>query len=207
VLGALTLVGALVVYYEFSSAPPAVPEAPVILAVKPPPKIPGKIPAPVPDGNGVVRVSSPAESARAAAYTLAGLLKRPPPDPVEFEKVLDAASPSPNFVAAGKILGLDARLGEVQEAIRNNGPPMILPLKREPDAIGTAPSLERRLDGKVVSPGMLAGSRKHYVVVKEVRGSDAVILDPLAGLVVIPVRDLVKQVEGKGVVWVLPQKK
>lgn len=207
VLGVITLVGAVVVQYEFSSAPSVNPpaEPPATHAAKPPMKITGKIPARVPDADGLVRASSPPESAMASAYTLAGLLKRTPVDPAAFEKTMAS---SPDFVAAGKLLGLEGRSVEVgEDTIRKNGRPMILPLTGEPDVIETAQSLEKRLGGKAVSPGLLAGSRIRYVVLAEVHGSDAVVLDPLAGRVVIPVRDLVKRVEGKGVAWVPLQTK
>jgi hypothetical protein len=207
VLGALTLVGAAVVHYEFSFAPRVSPSAepPAVIAAKPPVKFPGKVLARVPDADGVVRASSPADSAMASAYTLAGLLKRMPVDPAAFEKTM---IPSPDFVAAGKILGLDARSVEVREdAIQKDLRPMILPLTGELDVIETAQSLEKRLGEKAVTPGLRAGSRIRYVVLGEVHGSEAVLLDPLAGRMVIPLHDLVKRVEGKGVVWIPLQKK
>src|SRR5713226_8039725 len=43
---------------------------------------------PVPDQDGVVRAPSPALSGVAAAYTLAALWKRSPPDAVAFETAL-----------------------------------------------------------------------------------------------------------------------
>lgn len=208
VLGAFTLIGAVVVHYEFSSILPVdvSPEPLRAVVVAPSPiKIPGKNPARVQDGDRVVRVSTSAESARAAAYTLAGLLKRAPIDAAAFEKTL---APSPDFVAAGKVLGLGGHFVEGREdSVRREGRPMILPLKEEPDVIETAQSLEKRLGGKTVASALAGGSAVRYVVLAKVHGSDAVILDPLAGRTVVPLRDLIKRVEGKGVAWVslLPQ--
>ena len=206
VLGVFTLVGAVIVQHEFSSAPRvrASAEPPAVIAAKPSTKIPGKIPARVSDADGVVRVSSPADTAMASAYTLAALLKRMPVDPAAFER---AVVPSPDFVAAGKILGFKTESVEIgEDAIQKGGRPMILPITAEPDVIETAQSLEKRLRGKAVSSDLLAGSRTYYIVLAEVRGSDAVILDPLAGRTVIPLHDLVKRVEGKGVAWIPPDK-
>src|SRR5919198_296767 len=66
---------------------------------KPPPSPSKGSRPPVPDRDGVVRVSSPSQSAVAAAYTLAALWKRSPLDAEAFETAL---KPPPDFLEAGR---------------------------------------------------------------------------------------------------------
>jgi len=143
---------------------------------------------PVPDQEGVVRAPSPALSGLAAAYTLAALWKRSPPDAAAFETALQHP---PDFLAAGRLLGLRAEAVVVTPtAFLENPPPMILLLQEEPDVVATLESLAgRRVD------------LTRYVVLAGVREGQAVILDPLIGRATVAVPDLVKRVVGKGFFW------
>src|SRR6266849_3770948 len=143
---------------------------------------------PVPDQEGVVRAPSPALSSVAAAYTLAAFWKRSPPDTTAFETTL---KPPPDFLEAGRLLGLRAK--EVVSTLTTfleSPPPMILLLQEERDVVSTVETLEgRRLD------------LTRYVVLVGVREDQAVILDPLIGRVTVRVPDLVNRVVGKGILW------
>ncbi len=143
---------------------------------------------PVPDQEGVVRASSPALSGLAAAYTLAALWKRSPPDSAAFETALQ---PPPDFLEAGRLLGLRAEAVVVTPTtFLESPPPMILLLQEEPDVMATLESLAgRRVD------------LTRYVVLARVREGQAVILDPLIGRATVAVPDLVKRVVGKGFFW------
>ncbi len=143
---------------------------------------------PVPDQEGVVRAPSPALSGLASAYTLAALWKRSPPDAAAFETALQ---PPPDFLEAGRLLGLRAETVIVTPTtFLESPPPMILLLQEEPDVIATRESLAgRRVD------------LTRYVVLAGVREGQAVILDPLIGRATVAVPDLVKRVVGKGFFW------
>jgi hypothetical protein len=143
---------------------------------------------PVPDRDGVVRAPSPDQSGVAAAYTLAALWKRSPPDAAAFETALKHP---PDFLEAGRLLGLRATAVDVTPTtLRESPPPMILLLQEEPDVVSTVETLEgRRLD------------LTRFVVLAGVRGGQAVILDPLIGRAIVAVPDLAKRVVGKGIFW------
>ena len=161
----------------------------IIAAPGKPPPSPGKDSRPpVPDQDGVVRASSPALSAVAAAYTLAALWKRSPLDAEAFETALKAP---PDFLEAGRLLGLRAEaVGVTPTTLRGHPPPMILLLQEEPDVVATVEALEgRRRD------------LTRYVVLAGVRDGHVVILDPLIGRVTLAVPDLVKRVVGEGIFW------
>ena len=163
-----------------------------------------KIVLPAPDAEGVVRCATPAESAVAAGYTLAALLKRAPVDPVAFEKTMDKDH---DFLAAGRLLGLETDAVQITHpGILKETYPMILSLRGEPEMIETVKSLEKRLGKGAISPALLARSQTHYAVLAGIQEGDAVLLDPLAGRVAIPVRDLIERVEENGIVWLPPIK-
>ena len=192
VLVVVTMVGAAIVHLgrSVSDAPPP-PKAAA------PPASQTRLP--VPDADGVVRCSSPEESAVAAGYTLAALLKRMPVDPDAFEK---AIGQGPDFLSAGRILGFETDSVQVtRRGLLKETRAMILSLRGDSESIETVRSLEKRLGKGAGLPMLLARSQKRYAVLAEVREGDAVILDPLAGRVSIPMSDLLERVEGKGIVW------
>lgn len=126
----------------------------------------------------------------AAAYALAALWQRTPLDRNAFESALAGRA---DFPAAARVLGLQARSVRVtSSAILDARHPMILLLKEDPDVVVTRELLEGR-QRKV-------GAR--YVVLAEIRGDEAVILDPGAGRFTIPVPDLVESVGDVGTMWV-----
>jgi len=135
-----------------------------------------------------VRAPSPALSSVAAAYTLAAFWKRSPRDATAFETAL---KPPPDFLEAGRLLGLRAKAVVITPTTFLESPaPMILLLQEEPDVVSTVETLEgRRLD------------LTRYVVLLGVRKDQAVILDPLIGRVTVTVPDLVNRVVGKGILW------
>jgi hypothetical protein len=155
-----------------------------------------------PDADGVVRCATPAESAVAAGYTLAALLKRAPVDPAAFEK---AMGKEPDFLAAGRLLGLETSAVQIAHpGTLKEIHPMILSLRGEPEIIETVKSLEKRLGKGAASTALQARSQTRYAVLTGARDGDAVLLDPLAGRVVVPVSDLFERVEGRGFVWLPP---
>ena len=126
----------------------------------------------------------------AAAYALAALWQRTPLDRDAFESALAGRA---DFSAAARMLGLQARSVRVTpSALLDARHPMILLLKEDPDVVVTRELLEGRRK-KV-------GAR--YVVLAEIRGDEAVILDPGAGRFAMPVPDLVESVGGAGTMWV-----
>jgi len=126
----------------------------------------------------------------AAAYALAALWQRTPLDRNAFESALAGRA---DFSAAARMLGLQAQSVRVTaSAIQDARHPMILLLEEDPDVVVTRELLEGR-QGK-------AGAR--YVVLAEVRGDEAVILDPSAGRFAMPVPDLVESVGDVGILWV-----
>ena len=161
----------------------------VIEAPGKPPPSPGKDSRPpVPDQDGVVRASSPALSAVAAAYTLAALWKRSPLDAEAFETAL---KPPPDFLEAGRLLGLRAgTVGLTLSTFWEHPATMILLLQEVPDVVATVEALEGR-----------HRDLTRYVVLAGVRDGQVVILDPLIGRVTLAVPDLVKRVVGEGIFW------
>lgn len=156
----------------------------------------------VPDEDGVVRANSPEESAAAAAYTLAALWKRTPEDPSAFAKALGK---EPDFSAAARHLGLEANPVPLSRtAILKGTHPMIVSLLGEPDVITTVRILEERLGEGSADPALIARTRTRYAVLAEIRGTNAVVLDPLAGRIAIPVLVLLDRVSGDGTVWSQP---
>ncbi|OGW60405.1 MAG: hypothetical protein A2V83_03990 [Nitrospirae bacterium RBG_16_64_22] len=156
----------------------------------------------VPDEDGVVRASTPEESAAAAAYTLAALWKRTPEDPAAFSKSLGG---QPDFAAAAHRLGLEASAVRLSRTAILKGPhPIIVSLLGEPDVITTVRILEERLGKGAADPALLARARTRYAVLAEVHGTNAVVLDPLVGRTSIPVLVLLDRVTGEGTVWSQP---
>jgi len=128
-------------------------------------------------------------SAVSAAYTLAAIWKRTPSDAKAFEAALTGNA---DFPAAARLLGLRALPVRVTPpTIMNAQHPMILFLVEDPDVVVTSQLLE----------GRLQKARARYVVLTEIQGADAVILDPIAGRFTIPVADLVESVGALGTVW------
>jgi hypothetical protein len=119
---------------------------------------------------------------------LAALWKRSPPDAAAFETALKHP---PDFLEAGRLLGLRAAAVDVTPTtLQEHPPPMILLLQEEPDVVSTVETLEgRHLD------------LTRFVVLAGVRGGQAVILDPLIGRAIVAVPDLAKRVVGKGIIW------
>lgn len=125
----------------------------------------------------------------AAARALAALWQRTPQDAEAFDAALGGGA---DFPAAARLLGLQARAVPVTPStLLETRYPMILLLTEEPDVVVTAGSLTGRR-GK-------GGAR--YVVLAEVRGGDAVILDPLTGRIAVPLADLVESVADVGTMW------
>lgn len=126
----------------------------------------------------------------AAAYALAALWQRAPLDADAFEAALAGGA---DFSAAARMLGLQARPVRVTPSdILDARHPMILLLKESPDVVVTREFLEGRQ--------RKAGAR--YVVLAEIHGDDAVILDPIVGRFAMPLSDLVETVGGAGTMWV-----
>ncbi len=126
----------------------------------------------------------------AAAYALAALWQRAPQDAAAFEAALTSGA---DFSAAARMLGLQARSVRVTpSAILGARHPMLLLLKEDPDVVVTREFLEGRQ--------RKAGAR--YVVLAEVRGDEAVILDPIVGRFTMPMTDLVESVGEVGTMWV-----
>ncbi len=157
----------------------------------------------VPDEDGVVRASTPEESAAAAAYTLAALWKRTPEDPAAFSNSLGGGQP--DFAAAARHLGLEASAVPLSRtAILKGTHPIIVSLLGEPDVITTVRILEERLGKGAADPALLARTRTRYAVLAEVHGTNAIVLDPLVGRTAIPVLVLLDRVTGEGTVWSQP---
>ncbi|OGX00045.1 MAG: hypothetical protein A3K11_02115 [Nitrospirae bacterium RIFCSPLOWO2_12_FULL_63_8] len=126
----------------------------------------------------------------AAAYTLAALWHRAPVDREAFESALAGHS---DFSAAARMLGLQAQPIRVTlSAILGARHPILLLLREAPDVVVTRELLEGR--------PRKAGAR--YVVLAEIRGDEAVILDPGVGPFTLPVPDLVESVGDVGTMWV-----
>ncbi len=126
----------------------------------------------------------------AAAYTLAALWQHVPPSTDAFEAALAGGA---DFAAAARLLGLQAQSVRVTApAILDARHPMILLLMEDPDVVVTRKFLEGRQRNTV----------PRYVVLAEVRGSEAVILDPTAGRFTLPVQDLVESMGDVGTMWV-----
>jgi hypothetical protein len=135
------------------------------------------------------RPFSPAESAQIAVLTMEALWGRAPKDPAAFGKALTG---TPDFLAAGQRLGLQAKAVQITpSALLGAKYPIILFLQEEPDVVVTAGSLVGRREK----------GEPRYVVFEKVRGNDAVILDPRVGQIVVPVPDLVESVAETGTVW------
>lgn len=126
----------------------------------------------------------------AAAYALAALWQRTPLDADAFEAALAGGA---DFSAAARMLGLQARsVRATPSDLLDARRPVILLLKESPDVVVTRELLEGRQ--------RKAGAR--YVVLAEIHGDDAVILDPIVGRFAMPVSDLVESVGGAGTMWV-----
>lgn len=126
----------------------------------------------------------------AAAYALATLWQRAPQDAKAFEAVLAGDA---DFSAAARMLGLQAQSVRVTPpAILDARHPMILLLKEDPDVVVTREFLE----------GRRRKVEARYVVLAEIHGDDAVILDPTVGRFTMPVSDLVESVGDAGTMWV-----
>ena len=125
----------------------------------------------------------------AAAYALAALWQRTPLDRDAFESAL---ADHADFSAAARMLGLQAQPVHVTlSAILGARHPMLLLLKEAPDVVVTSDLLEGR--------PRKAGAR--YVVLAEIHGDEAVILDPGVGPFTMSVPDLVESVGDVGTVW------
>ena len=126
----------------------------------------------------------------AAGYALAALWQRTPLDRDAFESALAGRA---DFSAAARMLGLQAQPVRVTlSAILGARHPMLLLLKEAPDVVVTREFLEGR--------PRKAGAR--YVVLAEIHGDEAVILEPGVGPFTMPVPDLVESVGDVGTMWV-----
>lgn len=126
----------------------------------------------------------------AAAYALAALWQRVPPDAEAFESALAGGA---DFAAAARLLGLQAQTVRVTvPAILVARHPMILLLTEDPDVVVTRKFLE----------GRQRNTAARYVVLAEIHGGDAVILDPTVGRFTMPVPDLVESMGEVGTMWV-----
>jgi hypothetical protein len=126
----------------------------------------------------------------AAAYALAALWQRMPPDAEAFESALAGGG---DFAAAARLLGLQAQSIRVTAAaILDARHPMILLLREDPDVVVTRKFLE----------GRQRPAAARYVVLAEIHGGDAVILDPTIGRFTMPVPDLVESMGEVGTMWV-----
>jgi hypothetical protein len=67
--------------------------------------------------------------------------------------------------------------------------------------ITTVRILEERLGEGSADPALIARTRTRYAVLAEVRGTNAIVLDPLAGRTAIPVLVLLDRVSGDGTIW------
>ena len=125
----------------------------------------------------------------AATYALAALWHRAPQDAATFEAALAGRA---DFSAAARMLGLQAQpVRMTPSAILDARYPMILLLTETPDVVMTRELLEGR--------HRKAGAR--YVVLAEIHGDDAVILDPVTGRFTMPVSDLAGSVGDAGTMW------
>lgn len=125
----------------------------------------------------------------AAAYALAALWHRAPLDPGAFESALAGGA---DFSVAARMLGLRARSVRVTSSAIMEAPhPMILLLKETPDVVVTREFLEGRQ--------RKAGAR--FVVLAEIHGDEAVVLDPVVGRFTMPVSDLAESAGGTGTMW------
>ena len=123
----------------------------------------------------------------------------PPEDPSAFAKALGK---EPDFSAAARHLGLEASPVQLSRtAILKGIHPMIVSLLGEADVITTVRILEERLGEGSADPALIARTRTRYAVLAEVRGTNAIVLDPLAGRTAIPVLVLLDRVSGDGTVW------
>lgn len=126
----------------------------------------------------------------AAAYALAALWQRTPLDRNAFESALAGRA---DFSAAARMIGLQAQPVQVTlSAILGARHPMLLLLTEAPDVVVT----RERLEGRPRKAGA------HYVVLAEIHGDEAVILDPGVGPFTMSVPDLVESVGDVGTVWV-----
>lgn len=125
-----------------------------------------------------------------AAYALAALWHRMPPNAEAFEAALAGGA---DFAAAAHQLGFQAQSVRVTApAILGARHPMILLLTEDPDVVVTRKFLE----------GRQRNTAPRYVVLAEIHGGDAVILDPTVGRFTIPVPDLVESMGDVGTIWV-----
>ena len=125
----------------------------------------------------------------AATYALAALWHRAPQDAAAFEAALAGRA---DFSAAARMLGLQALpVRMTPSAILDARHPMILLLTETPDVVVTREFLEGRQKK--------AGAR--YVVLAEIHGDEAVILDPVTGRFTMLVSDLAGSVGDAATMW------